>query len=1308
MVSRLRSTFVMGILLALVLSLASVGVVAQPAQAASDNGAVTITSASPTMNRPNAGSCSPGGTTAHYAVLKYTSSSIDSLDMGIKVTTSGPVTAILYQGAFFPDIPIANCYGFAWDQPAGTEIDTHRGYAHPEVADPNQTWYLVLASDNPGTGVTASVAVTTNTGTVDIEVPLALDTASLPSGSAGAPYSATLAASGGTEPYTFSASGLPAGLSLSAAGTISGTTTAAGTFTVALTVADAQSRTISKNLQLTMAAPAISLAPAGLPMAAIGTAFSQGITAIGGTGPHNFAVTAGSVPAGMTLSPGGVLSGTPTAGGPFGFTVTATDANGFAGSGNYSLVVASPTWTVTPAAWPLMRVLEPVSTTIVVGGGTAPYTFSTLPGDLPPGLTLSSSGEVSGTPTTAGAFQLKYSVTDSSTGEGPYAARVVHTVNVAPALLPTITPAALPGGIAGTAYTQQLAGENGVSPYSFSLTSGTLPAGITLSSEGLVAGTPTASGTFPVVVTVTDSVGRERPVPFTLVIAKATVVVGPGTLPAATAYDPYSVAVTATGGVGPYSYAVTAGALPAGITLAAGGTLAGTTTASGTFNFSVTGTDSSTGTGPATAARAYTLTVNAPTLPTITPATVPAGTGGVAYSQQLSGATGVAPYTFTFSGTLPSGMTLTPAGLLSGTPTQSGTFALNVTVADGRGLSSSTAYNLGISAPAITVAPGTLPAAQVGVDFDQQLAASGGTAPYTHAVTAGSLPSGLSLTPAGRISGTATNPGNYNFTVTATDSLGFTGSQAYSVFAAPAPLNLSPATLPAPAAGEPYSVQLSTSGGYGDFSYAVTSGALPTGLALNPDSGLISGTPTAVGSYSFAVTSTDDATSGAGTVSTVRSYIMMVPSVPLNLVGTLPQAHVGDAYTAALAAEGGTGPYLFALQSGATLPGGLSLDATGLITGTPTVAGSFDVDVTLTDIHGSTSNVTAALTVAPLVAVDPGTLDSGQTGTAYSRQFSATGGTGPYTFAVTSGDLPEGLSLSAAGLLSGTPATHGSSSFSVTATDAGNFPGSASYTVNVVPADVVLGPDALPVPTAGTPYTAQLSAAGGIGPFSFEVTAGSLPTGLSLAGASGLISGTPTAVGSFAFTLTTTDAGAAAPFAARRAQAAAADGASVSRSYTVDVASAALTLSGTIPAGQVGVAYSAQLEAAGGTGPYTFVPAAGAALPAGLAMDAGGKISGVPQTAGDTNVLLAFTDAQGSAGTATVALSIAPAAVVPTPTAKPSATATPTATSTATSTTKAGLARTGANGTTWLLAGGGIAVLGGLGALLVLRRRSNH
>lgn len=153
-----------------------------------------------------------------------------------------------------------------------------------------------------------------------------------------------LAASGGTAPYTFSVSAgaLPAGITLSSAGVLSGTPTTSGTFNFTVSVTDAGSATASRSYSLTIAAPTIVVGPSSLPNATFGAAYSQTLTATGGASPSTFAVTAGSLPGGLTLSSAGVLSGTPTAAGTFNFVATATDANGHTGSRAYAMTV-SPT-----------------------------------------------------------------------------------------------------------------------------------------------------------------------------------------------------------------------------------------------------------------------------------------------------------------------------------------------------------------------------------------------------------------------------------------------------------------------------------------------------------------------------------------------------------------------------------------------------------------------------------------------------------------------------------------------------------------------------------------------------------------------------------------------------------------------------------------------------------------------------------------------------------------------------------------------------------------------------------------------------
>ncbi len=1081
--------------------------------------------------------------------------------------------------------------------------------------------------------------------------------ASLPAGQSGTAYSATVTASGGTAPYSYAVAGgaLPSGLSLSASGTLAGTPGASGSFTFDVTATDSSGGTgpyaSTRSYTLVVGAPTLTLAPATLTGATVGAAYSASITASGGSAPYAYAVTAGALPAGVALAADGTLAGTPSAGGSFAFTVTATDATP-SGSGGpytaaraYTLVVAVPTVTLAPTSLPAGQAGTAYSASVTASGGTAPYTYAVTAGALPAGLSLSASGTLAGTPGASGSFTFDVTATDSSGGSGPYAGTRSYTLVIgAPTL--TLAPATLTGATVGAAYSASITASGGTAPYAYAVTTGALPAGLALAADGTLAGTPSAGGSFAFTVTATDATPSGSGGPYTaaraytLSVATPTVTLSPASLPTGQAGTAYSASVTASGGTTPYTYAVTTGVLPAGLTLSASGTMAGAPGASGSFTFGVTATDSSGGTGPYAGTRSYTLVIGAPTL-TLAPATLTGATVGAAYSASITASGGTAPYTYAVTaGALPAGLALAADGTLAGTPSAGGSFAFTVTATDatpaasGGPYTAARAYTLVVVAPTVTLAPASLPAGQAGIAYSASVTAAGGTAPYAYSVTAGALPTGLSLSSSGALVGTPGASGSFTFGITATDSSGgtgpYAGTRSYTLVIGAPTLTLAPATLTGGTVGAAYSASITASGGTAPYSYAVTAGALPSGLTLSA-SGTLAGTPGASGSFTFGITATDSS-GGSGPYAGTRSYTLVIGAPTLTLApATLTGATVGSAYSASIAASGGSAPYAYAVTAGA-LPAGLALAADGTLAGTPSAGGSFAFTVTATDATpaGSGGPYTAAraytLSVAvPTVTLVPASLPTGQAGTAYSASITASGGTGPYTYAVIAGALPSGMSLSSSGTLAGTPGASGSFTFDVTATDSsggsGPYAGTRSYTLVIGAPTLTLAPATLTGATVGAAYSASITASGGSAPYAHAVTAGALPAGLALA-ADGTLAGTPSAGGSFAFTVTATDAtpsGSGGPYTAARA-------------YTLSVATPTVTLiPASLPAGQAGTAYSAIITASGGTAPYTYAVTAGA-LPSGLTLSAGGTLTGTPGASGSFTFGITATDSSGGTG----------------------------------------------------------------------------
>ncbi|WP_175529087.1 beta strand repeat-containing protein [Granulicella pectinivorans] len=1078
---------------------------------------------------------------------------------------------------------------------------------------------LTLTGTTMGTTNSQSVSITVN--------PDPVITGAAPSGTVGTAYSMTLSATGGTGALKWSiASGtLPAGLSFNAtSATISGTPTTVGesTFTAQITDSSDVPYTTTAQRTIVIAAGGAALSLTGNPTAGtVGTAYSTAFQAAGGTGPYTYSLTSGALPSGLSLSAStGVVSGTPTAAGTSGFTVQAQDSTGAKASGTYSIVIASGTspLTISVASLPNGTVGTPYSSTIGVTGGTAPYTCTITSGTLPAGLSLGGGCVVSGTPTAAGTANLTVKATDSAnptaTTSGPV------SLTIAPAPL-AITVASLPNGQVAVAYSATVGVSGGTGPYSCSVTSGTLPAGLSMGAGCVVSGTPTTAGTANLTVRATDS---SNPVlntsgPVSITIAPAGLSITTGALPGGTVAVPYSATIGVAGGTSPYSCSITSGALPAGLTLGAGCVVSGTPTVAGTSNLVVKATDA--GSPMLTASGPVTVTI-VPAPANIIISSPPTATVGTPYTGPIPVSGGAPPYTCTITaGTLPAGLTLGAGCVISGTPTTAGPSTITVKAVD-----SSNPVNTGTGPITVTVqaAGPTLmlaspPAATLNTPYTGTIPVTGGTGPYSCSISSGALPAGLTLGAGCVISGTPTVTGTSSVTVTATDSSHPQGSGTGPVtvtVGGGATLTLT--SPPGATAGTPYSGPIGVTGGTAPYTCALVSGTLPAGLTLGTNC-VVTGTPTTPGTSSITVKATD---SGSPVVTSTGTVSIVVAPATLTLsVSSLPNGTVGVAYAQTIGAAGGTAPYSCTIMAG-TLPAGLSLGAGCLVSGTPTTAGTSNLTVRVTDagspMQTATGPVSITIVASPLT-VTVGALPNGTVGAPYSSTIGVLGGTGPYSCAITTGTLPAGLTLGAGCVVSGTPTTAGLSTMTVKATDSGNPVQTASgqVTITILPAALTLAVTTLPNGVVGTPYTATVGVNGGTAPYSCSITAGTLPAGLTL-GAGCSVSGTPTVAGTSNLTVKATDAGTPSQ--------------TTSGPVSITITAAPTLTITSPPAATAGTPYTGTIGVTGGTAPYTCTITAGT-LPTGLTLGAGCVVSGTPTTAGSSPITVKATDSSSPATT---------------------------------------------------------------------------
>ncbi len=378
------------------------------------------------------------------------------------------------------------------------------------------------------------------------------------------------------------------------------------------------------------------------------------------------------------------------------------------------------------------------------------------------------------------------------------------------------------------------------------------------------------------------------------------------------------------------------------------------------------------------------------------------------------------------------------------------------------------------AAPQLT--PSTLPDGYVGTNYDQRVNLdTPGT--FSWSISEGSLPPGVlqgSVTENAniRLRGTPNTAGTYTFTIRAAtlppaapDSF----TRSYTVVIRPMEIEQS-ATLPTARVGTAYSMPMSVAGGTAPYEWRVQSGALPTGMSLNATTGVLAGSPTVSGSYTFTINAKD--TNGLNANKPFSLLVEAIPTTPLEILNgeTLANGRVDSAYNVDLYGTGGTTPYRWSVSAGSTLPSGVTLTNSnnlGQLRGTPTTAGTYTFSIKLLDVNDNSTTKTFRLTVnTPIVtppiltpaptptalAITTTAAANGTVGTDYLASVNATGGTAPYRWNFASGTLPPGITLSSNGTLSGRPTTAGSYTAYLEVFDATNAYVGSNFTFSIASA----------------------------------------------------------------------------------------------------------------------------------------------------------------------------------------------------------------------------------------------------------------
>jgi uncharacterized protein YhjY with autotransporter beta-barrel domain len=1000
----------------------------------------------------------------------------------------------------------ANSVAVATQAVHGTAIATGDSISYTVTAGYSGTdTFTYTASNASGASAPASVTV------IVIPPTLSLTPNTLPAGMVGATYSQAVTASQGTVPYTYAllSGSLPGGLHFASDGSITGTPSASGSFSFTIQARDIYGAEGTQGYVLFVAPLPIPIVDP-LNIIVLANSSATPVT-LGITGTASSVAVVTQAAHGTAIASGTSISYTPTAGysGTDNFTYTAANDSGTAAPATVAIMVTAPTLVLVPSTLPDGMVGTLYSQSLGATQGTAPYTYTLVSGSLPGGVGLSNSGVLSGTTTTSGSFNFSIQARDfyGATGAQSYA------------LL--ITP--LPAPVANASSITVLANS------SFNLVTLNMTGAVTSvavasqaahgtasASAGSIFYSPQSgySGTDVFTYTASNTSGTSTPGTVNVTVKEPTLMLTPSTLITGMAGSAYSQTLVASQGTAPYTYALITGNLPDGIGLGNGGVLAGVPTVSGNFSFMVQARDSYGATGT----QSYALFIAPLPVPVANPLNITVLANSSANPVALSitgGVTSVAVATQAVHGTALSSGTSISYSPVAG---YSGPDTFSYTATNSSGTSAAAVVDVRVLSSSLRIAPGFFSDAMVGMAYSQSLSASLGTAPYTYALSSGSLPEGLGLSGGGMLTGTPTASGSFGFTIQVVDAYGAAGTQSYVLFVAPLPVPVAkPSSITVFANSSSNVVPLNITG-------AVTSVAIVTqgthGVAMASGAS-IGYTPTA--GYSGADMFTYTATNSSGTSATAT--VMVTVSAPTLVLtpNVLPDGMVGTAYRQSFGANRGTAPYTYAVLSGG-LPAGLSLLSEGVLTGTPTSSGKSSFTIQARDTYGALGTQSYALSIDPLPT--PLAQDSSLTVQANSNANAVPLNiTGMVTSVAVVEQASHGTAAANGSSISYTPTAgfSGKDVFRYTAANASGSSERATVTVTVEPPTLSLSPSILPSGTVGVDYGQHLSAKLGSAPYTYGLLSGSLPAGISLS-KDGLLSGVPTAQEVADFTVQVFDA----------------------------------------------------------------------------------------------------------------------------------------------------------------------------------------